>query len=90
MIELKEAIRKIDNMDFRDTRESFSIEFMLLNRDKKTGGEMRHLHSANKCGVPPNCEKHRIRGIIDNETGKRYPVHDHLIFRFNDEDIYWI
>jgi len=90
MIELKAAIRQIDKMDFRDTRESFSIVFLKCNRDKRTGGELVHLTSANKCGVPPNCEKHEIRGIKCNETGKRYAVHDRLIFQFNDEVIYWI
>lgn len=90
MIELKHALREIDKMDFRDGNGNFSIVFLTCNRDKKTGGELIRLENANSCGLPPNCKGHEMRGIKDNETEKRYAVHNRLIFQFNNEEIFWI
>ncbi|MGY4385642.1 hypothetical protein ACVWYN_002688 [Pedobacter sp. UYP24] len=90
MIELKLALRAIDKMDYRDGTESFSIVFLTADRTRKTGGEMIVLESANKCGLPPGCKDHEMRGIKDNETGKRYAIHNRLIFQFNKQDIYWV
>ena len=90
MIELKIALRQIDKMDFRDGQGKFSIVFMTCDRTKKKGGELIRLDNANSCGLPPNCKKHEMRGILCNDTGKKYAVHNRLIFQFNNEEIYWI
>lgn len=77
-------------MDFRDVDKCFSIVFLTCHREKKTGGELIKLEDANKCGLPPNCKGHEMRGIKDNITGKRYAVHNRLIFQLDGQEIYWI
>jgi hypothetical protein len=90
VIELKLALRKIDQMDYRDGNGSFSIVFLTADRNRKTGGEFIVLKDANKCGIPSGCKDHEMRGIRCNDTGKKYAVHNRLMFQFNNEDIYWI
>lgn len=90
LIELKMAIREIDKKDFRDGNGSFSIVFLTCNRDKKTGGEFIELIDACSCGLPPNCKGHEMRGIKDMHTGKKYAIHNRLIYQFNNMEIYWV
>lgn len=77
-------------MDYRDGTGPFSITFMTCDRNRKTGGEIIVLESANKCGVPDSCKDREMRGIKCNQTGKRYAVHNRLMFTFNNENIYWV
>ncbi len=77
-------------MDYRDGTCSFSIVFLTADRNRITGGEMIVLENANKCGLPPGCKDHEMRGILDNDSGKKYAVHNRLIFQFNKEDTYWV
>lgn len=90
MLELKDALRQLDRMDYRDGNGTFSIVFMTCNRDKKAGGEMIELDEANRCGLPPTCKDHEMRGVRCAETGKKYAVHNRLMFRFNGEEIFWV
>lgn len=90
MLELKDALRQLDRMDYRDGNGTFSIVFMTCNRDKITGGEMIELNEANRCGLPPTCKGHEMRGVRCAETGKKYAVHNRLMFRFNREEIFWV
>lgn len=90
MIELKQALREIDTKDYRDGNGSFCILFMTLDVNRNTGGEMIELTNACKCGLPPNCKGHDMRGIKDMETGKPYAVHNRLIFQYNKQNIYWV
>lgn len=90
MIELKEALRQIDNKDYRDGNGSFDITFLTTDRTRKTGGEFVSLKGAQKCGLPPNCKGHEMRGIKCNETGKKYAVHNRLIFTLDHHEIYWV
>lgn len=90
MISLKDALTEIDKRDYRDGNGNFAITFMLLHRHKKTGGEILMLANACKCALPPNCKGHEMRGIKDMETGKPYPVHNRLMFQYNNQEIYWV
>lgn len=90
MIELKHALRHIDRMDYRDNQGEFSILFLTCHRDKRSGGEWVRLDKACSMGLPPTCKGLEMRGIRDMETGKKYAVHNRLIFQFNEENIYWI
>jgi len=90
MLELKDALRQLDRMDFRDGNGTFSLVFMTCHRDKETGGELIELPKANRCGLPPNCKDLEMRGIRDAETGKKYAVHNRLMFRMNGKEIYWV
>jgi len=90
VIAFKEAIREIDKRDFRDGNGSFALVFMTCDVNRKTGGELISLVNACKCGLPPNCKTHDMRGIKDLETGKKYAVHNRLIFQYNKQEIYWV
>jgi hypothetical protein len=90
MIELKEALREIDSKDFRDNNGNFSLLFMTCDVNRNTGGELIELTNACKCGLPPGCKGHEMRGIKDMETGKPYAVHNRLIFQFNKKPIFWV
>lgn len=90
MIELKMALREIDRMDYRDGQGQFSILFLTCHRDKKSGGEWVHLDRACSMGLPPNSKGKEMRGIRDMDTGKKYAVHNRLMFKFNNEDIFWV
>lgn len=89
-ISLKDALREIDKRDYRDGNGAFKIGFMLADRTKKTGGDLIFLDNACKCALPPNCKGHEMRGIKDMDTGKPYPVHNRLMFTYNNLDLYWI
>ncbi|MBC7416642.1 MAG: hypothetical protein H7325_00620, partial [Pedobacter sp.] len=82
-------IREIDKKDYRDGNGCFSILFMTLDTNRNTGGELIELRNAAKCALPPNCKAHEMRGIKDLDTGKPYPVHNRLIFKFDNKPIYW-
>lgn len=90
LIELKLALREIDRKDFRDGHGDFSILFLTCNRDKKIGGEFIRLEKACSCGLPPNCKGHEMRGVKDMITGKKYAVHNRLIYEFDNKVIYWV
>jgi len=91
MIALKNALTLIRKHDFRDGYGSFSIDFMKCNRDKGTGGELISLDKACSCGLPPTCKNvHEMCGIKDMETGKKYAVHNRLMFTVNGQPIYWV
>lgn len=89
-IDLKVALQDIDKKDYRDGNGNFAIAFMTCDRTKKTGGEIIILTNACKCGLPPTCKGHEMRGIKDMETGKPYAVHNRLIFTYNEQEIYWV
>lgn len=84
------AIREIDKKDFRDGNGTFAVLFLTCNRDKKIGGEFIELTDACSCGLPPNCKGHEMRGIKDMLTGKKYAVHNRLIYQLNYKDAYWV
>jgi len=90
MQELKLALREIRHKDFRDNNGHFQVMFLTCNRTEQTGGELIDLPEASGCGIPPNCKDHEMIGIRCNQTGKRYAVHNRLIFQLNNQDIFWI
>lgn len=90
MIELKMALRIIDKKDFRDNNGDFAITFLTTDRTKRTGGEFIELRNACRMGLPPNCKDRQMRGIRDMQTGKKYAVHNRLIFGFNGQKVYWV
>jgi hypothetical protein len=90
MISLKDALEFIRKHDYRDGRGEFSIVFMTCNRDKRDGGELIKLTRACMMGLPPNCKGHEMVGIKCMETGKKYAVHNRLIFQLNEQEIFWV
>ncbi len=90
MIELKDAIREIDRKGQKDGNGNFAVVFMTLDSSRDLGGDLIKLKNAVGCGLPPNCKGHEMRGIKDLDTGKDYPVHNRLIFEFNNQKIYWV
>jgi hypothetical protein len=90
MISLKDAIQVIDQHDYRDGKGTFAIIFMTCHRTNKIGGEIIELPNACKCGLPPNCKGHEMRGIKDMDTGKQIAVHNRLIFQLNKQEVFWV
>lgn len=90
MIDLKQALKEMKQKDYRDNNGSFAIVFLTCNRHLKTGGELINLKNACAMGLPPNCTDHEMRGVKDMETGKRYAVHNRLMFMYNNEEIIWV
>ena len=89
MISKRDALRHIDQRDYRDGNGTFPIQFMTCHRALKEGGEIITLEHACKCGLPPTCKGHDMRGIKDMDTGKPYPVHINLMFTVDRKEIYW-
>lgn len=90
MIEFKEALREIDKKDFRDNNGTFQLTFMTCDTHRNTGGEIISIAKACKCGLPPNCKNQEMRGIKNMDTAKPYAVHNALIFKINQQNIFWI
>jgi hypothetical protein len=90
VIDLKTALREIDKKDYRDGNGTFSIVFMTCDRNRKTGGEIRVIRNACKCGLPKDCKSYAMRGIMDMDTGKKTAIHNYLIFQYNKHEVYWI
>lgn len=90
MISLRDALQHIDARDYRDSNGTFSIQFMTCHRAKREGGQIITIEKAAKCGLPPNCKGHAMRGIKDSDTGKKTAVHNNLIFTLNGMEVFWI
>lgn len=89
MISLPEVLRKIEEKNHLNVKVVFSLTFLKANRDEKTGGQFVMLEKASSCGLPPNCRSYEMRGVKCLETGKRYAVHNRLMFQYNQQEIYW-
>jgi hypothetical protein len=90
VISYKDALRLINKHDYRDGHGTFKVVFLTCHRDKEEGGELIVLEKACAMGLPPNCKGHEMCGIKCMETGKKYAVHNRLLFSINDEEIYWV
>ena len=90
MIDLKHALIEMKQKDFRDNNGNFSVLFLTCNRDKKMGGNWIKIPNACRCGLPPHCKEHEMIGVKDMDTGKKYAIHNRLIFEFNNQPIYWV
>ena len=89
MIEIKLAIREIDSKGQKDGNGTFAVQFMTLDANRGTGGELISIENACGCGLPPSCKGHEMRGIMDLDTHKPYAVHNRLMFQINHLPIYW-
>lgn len=71
------------------SQKSFSITFMTCNRETKKGGQIITIARAQKTGLKNAPGNKFLIGIYCHDTGKRYPVHERLIFKLNGQEIYW-
>jgi hypothetical protein len=76
--------------DYRDGNGTFAATFLKCNRHEKSGGDLVFVDEACCMGLPPNCDGHEMIGIRDMQTGKKYAVHNRLLFQLNNEEIYWV
>jgi hypothetical protein len=90
VISLKDAVDLIEQHDYRDGKGPFKIVFLTCHREKKEGGELIVLDKACGMGLPPNCKGHEMRGVKCMDTGKKYAVHNRLIFQINGQEVYWV
>lgn len=81
---LGEALKLMDRVDGRGTPVPFSITWCTLDRNRRTGGEMRTLRSAIRCGAKHNLQRNRQVAVRPADgTGHPIPIHVRLIKRVN-------
>jgi len=91
MIALNNALKLLAAHDYRDGNGTIPIVIMKCNREKKKGGQLIQIDKACSCGLPPTCKNaNEMRGVMDMETGKKYAVHNRLIFQINGKEVYWV
>jgi len=90
MLDYNAALKLIKSKDFRDRKGDFSAVFLSADRTRNTGGDLVCLEHACGCGLPRSCQDQEMIGIMDMDTGRRYPVHTRLIFQIDKQEIYWV
>ena len=79
-----------DALNLMNDRDSvFSIEFVSLNKSKKTGGELIKIDKATRAGARFNLSEKEMISVrsVDN-TNLPYPVHIRLITEFNGQKVH--
>lgn len=89
MITLDAALEITRRAVFGESQETFSIEYLDCDRDKKTGGNLIQIARAQKHGLKNLAGYKYMIGIYDHETGRRKAVHERLIFKINGQEVYW-
>jgi len=88
---LKDALQMMEESDgITGDRQTFDVEFITCNREKKTGGEIIRLKGVRKVGS--RFHQKKLQMINVQAPGSSYhpfPIHIRLILRVNNEKIYW-
>src|SRR3546814_20775799 len=74
MVELKDALKEIDEKHHRDGKGSFRILFLTCHRDKRTGGEWISVPRACSMGLLPNSKVKEMRKRTGAVSGERVSV----------------
>lgn len=88
-IHYRDMVAELDQCDHERSDKTFSLVYDECDLKRNTGGKRVELSKAKKCGLPFHCADHEMRGIIDEESGKKTAVHLRLIFQFNGKQVYW-
>jgi hypothetical protein len=88
-IHYREMIKEMDDADHERSDKTFSLVYDECDLKRQTGGKRVRVEHAKKCGLPYHCADHEMRGIIDQDSGKRTAVHLRLVFVFNNKVVYW-
>lgn len=89
MISLEVARELLNEAEYGKSQKCVAITFLSCNRDKKTGGEMITIASAQKHGLRNHPGYRHMFGIYDLTTGKRHAVHERLTFKINGQEVFW-
>lgn len=82
---LGRALEVMDRRDARGTPVPFAITWATFDHRRGTGGEIRHLPAAIRCGAKHNLQRNRQIAIRPVEGGHPIPIHLRLILRVNGE-----
>lgn len=85
---LEHAFRVMDKVDGRGNAVPFSISFVTLDRNRKTGGKVVRLDKAVRCGAQHHLQRNRQLAVKRADgKGHPYPIHLRLILRVNNETV---
>jgi hypothetical protein len=85
---LGDALRLMDKVDKRGAPIPFSISWCTLDRKRGTGGEVRRLDRAIRCGASHSLQRNRQIAIRPADgKGHPIPVHIRLILRVNNQPV---
>lgn len=85
MILLAQALSSTEQLDDNGHLPVFSIQFVTLNRSKRTGGKIKTLEGVVRCGSSHNMSRNGTISVkkLDG-TGHPTPIHIQLITKIND------
>lgn len=85
---LHEALAIMDQRDARGVPVPFRLTFVKLDRNRRTGGQLRTLDNVVRCGAKHSLQRNRQIAVkhVDG-NGHPYPVHLMLITRINGDAV---
>lgn len=87
-MQLAEALRAMERTDNRGVPVPFSINWVTLDRTRRTGGKVRRLDKAVRCGARHHLGRNRQIAVKPVKGGHPIPIHLRLILRVNNEPVY--
>ncbi len=85
---LGDALKVMDKVDGRGAPVPFSITWVTYDRRRGTGGKVKRLSRAVRCGAKHSLQRHRQVAVKPlNGRAHPYPIHLRLILRINDEPV---
>jgi hypothetical protein len=85
---LGDALQVMDRVDGRGAAVPFSITFCTLDKRRGTGGVIKQLKKAVRCGAKHSLQRNRQIAVkAVNGTGHPYAIHLRLILRINGEPV---
>ena len=88
VIKLNQALALMDVKDKEGRPNFFSISFFTYNKKEKTGGELKVIPKATKCGMKFNMNENSVVGIQPEEKDSHpIAVHMRLITQFNGQKV---
>lgn len=82
---LGDALRVMDQLDGRGVPIPFSIVWCTYDKSRGTGGEVKKMDAAVRCGVSHSLQRHRQVAVKPADgSGHPTPIHLRLILRINN------
>lgn len=87
-MDLGQALRAMDQVDGRGAAVPFSITWCTLDRARKTGGKVKNLEKAVRCGAKHSLQRNRQVAVRPADgSGHPIPIHMRLILRINGHPV---
>lgn len=85
---LGRALELMDKVDARGAPVPFSISFITCDHARNTGGEIKRLDKAVRCGASHHLQRNRQIAVKRADgKGHNYPIHLRAILRVNNEPV---